>query len=64
MGGNLVSHTKRGKWIDSVREQMLRRIFGPKRVEVAGDWRKLHNGKLHDLYTPKVIKMIKSRLMR
>jgi hypothetical protein len=35
---------------------VLRRIFGPKRDEVAGGWRKLHNEKLHDLYySPSII---------
>jgi len=32
--------------------RVLRRIFGPKRDEVTGEWRKLHNEKLNDLYTP------------
>jgi hypothetical protein len=42
--------------------RVLRRIFGPKREEVAGDWRTLHNGELHNLYTsPNVIKDSKSR---
>jgi hypothetical protein len=43
----------------------LRRIFGPKRDEVTGDWRKLHNEELHNLYSsPGIIKIIKSRRMR
>jgi hypothetical protein len=43
----------------------LRRISGPKRDEVTGDWRKLHNEELHNLYSsPNIIKMIKSRRMR
>jgi hypothetical protein len=43
----------------------LRRIFGPKRDEVTGDWRKLHNKELHNLYSsPSIIRMIKSRRMR
>jgi hypothetical protein len=43
---------------------VLRRIFGPKRVEVTGDWRKLHNENLHNLHSPlKIIRMIKSRRM-
>jgi hypothetical protein len=43
----------------------LRRIFGPKREEVAGGWRRLHNEELHSLYTsPNIIKVIKSRVMR
>jgi hypothetical protein len=44
---------------------MLRRIFGPKRDEVTGGWRKLHNEELHNLYSsPSIIGMIKSRRMR
>jgi hypothetical protein len=43
----------------------LRRIFGPKRDEVIGGWRKLHNEELHNLYSsPSIIRMIKSRRMR
>jgi hypothetical protein len=45
--------------------RVLRRIFGPKRDEVTGGWRKLHNEELHNLYSsPSIIKMIKSRRMR
>jgi hypothetical protein len=44
---------------------VLRRIFGPKRDEVTGEWRKLHNEKIRDLYSsPSIIRMIKSRRMR
>jgi hypothetical protein len=44
---------------------LLRRIFGPKRDEVTGGWRELHNEELHNLYsTPSIIRMIKSRRMR
>jgi hypothetical protein len=44
---------------------LLRRIFGPRRDEVTGDWRKLHNEKLHNLYSsPNIIRMVKSRRMR
>jgi hypothetical protein len=43
---------------------VLRRIFGPKRDEVTGDWRKLHNEELNDLYTLSIIvRVIKSRRM-
>jgi hypothetical protein len=43
----------------------LRRIFGRKRDEVTGDWRKQHNEELHNLYSsPNIIRMIKSRRMR
>jgi hypothetical protein len=45
--------------------RMLRRIFGLKRDEVTGGWRKLHNEELHNLYSaPNIIRMIKSRRMR
>jgi hypothetical protein len=45
--------------------RVLRRIFGPKRDEVTGGWRKLHNEELHNLYaSPSIIRMIKSRKMR
>jgi hypothetical protein len=43
---------------------MLRRIFGPKRDEVTGVWRKLHNEELHNLYfRSSIIRMIKLRRM-
>jgi hypothetical protein len=45
--------------------RVLRRIFGPKRDEITGEWRKLHNGELHNLYlSPDIIRQIKSRRMR
>jgi hypothetical protein len=44
--------------------RVLRRIFGPKRDKVRGDWRKMHNEKLHLYSSPNVIRMIKSRRMR
>jgi hypothetical protein len=45
--------------------RVLRRIFGSKRDEVTGAWRKLHNEELHNLYSsPNIIGMIKSRRMR
>jgi hypothetical protein len=44
---------------------MLMRIFGPKRDEVTGEWRKLHNEELRDLYSSSsIIRIIKSRRMR
>jgi hypothetical protein len=46
------------------RLRVLRRIFGPKRDEVRGGWRKLHNEELHNLYSsPSIIRVIKSRRM-
>jgi hypothetical protein len=45
--------------------RVLRRIFGARRDEMIGGWRKLHNEELHNLYSsPHVIRMIKSRRMR
>jgi len=45
--------------------RVLRRIFGPKRDEVTGEWRKLHNEELSDLCCSlNIIRMIKSRRMR
>jgi hypothetical protein len=45
--------------------RVLRRIFGPKRDDVTGDWRKLHNEELHNLYSSQnITRIIKSRRMR
>jgi hypothetical protein len=45
--------------------RVLRRLFGPKRDEVTGDWRKLHNEERHNLYSlPNIIRMMKPRRMR
>jgi hypothetical protein len=45
--------------------RVLRRMFGPKRDEVTGVWRKLHNEELNDLYSsPTIVQVIKSRRMR
>ena len=45
--------------------RVLRRIFGPKRNKVTGEWRRLHNEELYALYsTPNITRMIKSRKMR
>jgi hypothetical protein len=43
----------------------FRRIFGPKRDQVTGEWRKLHNEKVHNLYSsPNIIRIIKSRRIK
>jgi hypothetical protein len=43
----------------------VREIFGPKNVEATGDWKRLHNEELQDLYpSPNIIQVIKSRRMR
>ena len=45
--------------------RVLRRIFGPKRDEVTGEWRNLHNEELNYLYSlPSILRVIKSRIMR
>jgi hypothetical protein len=51
--------------VEVFENRVLRRIFGPKRDEVIGGWRNLHNGELHNLYSsPSIIRMIKSRRMK
>jgi hypothetical protein len=45
--------------------RVLRRVFGSKRDEVTGEWRKLHNEELNDLYYfPNIVRVVKSRRMR
>jgi len=61
-------------WSPTLREErrlrvfenrVLRRIFGPKRDEVTGEWSKLHNEELNNLYSsPNIVRVIKSRRMR
>jgi hypothetical protein len=47
------------------KNRVLTRIFGPKRDEVTGEWRKLHNEELHNLYSsPDIIRQVKSRRIR
>jgi hypothetical protein len=50
---------------EGVENRVLRRIFGPMRDEVTGEWIKLHNKELHDLYfLPNKIRIMMSRRMR
>jgi hypothetical protein len=60
------SHTLREECRLRVFEnKVLRRIFGPKRDEVTGEWRRLHNKDLYALYSsPSIIRVIKSRRLR
>jgi len=45
--------------------RVLRKVFGPKRDEVTGEWRKLHNEELNDLYfLPNIVRVVKSRQMK
>ena len=54
-----------GKKLRVFENMVLRRIFGPRRDEVTGEWRRLHNEELNDLYCPPdIVRVIKSRRMR
>jgi hypothetical protein len=58
----LVAHTGRLRVFENM---VLRRIFGPKRDEVTGEWRRLHNEELYALYSsPTIIRVIKSRRLK
>jgi hypothetical protein len=54
-------------WSLTLREEnrLLRRVFGPKREEMKGEWGKLHNEELNDLYSlPNIVRVVKLRRMR
>jgi hypothetical protein len=44
--------------------RVLRKVFGPKRDEVTGEWRKLHNEELNDLYSSNIVRVVKSRRLK
>jgi hypothetical protein len=61
----LVSHIREQHRLRVFENRVLIRIPGPKRDEVTGEWRKLHNEELHNLYSsPDIIRQIESRIMR
>jgi hypothetical protein len=60
-----LSHTKEGHRSRVFGNGVLKTIFGPKREEVAGGWRRLHNKELHNLHdSPDIIRVIILRKMR
>ena len=64
MGGKLGrSHCREERRLRVFEKRVLRGIFGPKRFEVTGEWRKLHNEELSDLYfSPNIFRVIKLRM--
>ena len=61
----MAAHIEGGARLRVFENRVLRRIFGPKRDEVTGEWRKLHIEERIDLYcSPNVVRVIKSRRMR
>jgi hypothetical protein len=60
-----VAAIREGQRLRVFENRVLRGMFGPKRDEVTGEWRKLHNRELHNLYSsPDIIRQIKSKRMR
>jgi hypothetical protein len=56
---------KEGHRLRVFKNRVLRKVFGPKRDEVAGEWVRLHNEELYDLFClPNIIRVFKSRMMR
>ena len=58
--GTWFAHVEGERRLRVSENRVLRRIFGPKRDEVTGEWRKLHNKELNDLYSSNIIRVIKS----
>jgi hypothetical protein len=61
----LVAYIEGGRRLRVFENRVLSGVFGSKRDEVTGEWRKLHNEELHDqYYPPNIVRVIKSRRMR
>ena len=61
----MVAHIEGGTQAEGVESRVLKRILGPKRKEITGEWRKLYNEELNDLYSsPNIVWMIKSKTMK
>ena len=61
----MVADIEGGRKLRVFENMVLRRIFGPRRDEVTGEWRRLHNEELNDLYSsPNIVRVIKSRRTR
>ena len=59
---SLTLREERRLWV--FENRVLKSVFGSKRDEVTGEWRKLHNEDLRDLYSPNIVRVVKSRRMR